>query len=380
MADVYSNAIVVLAAEDAPNFSGGLLTTQEGTVHTHSIAVPVADGDQAIEFIIRVQGPFNAYHSDRYRPRSDLSTRGWALQEFLLAPRILHFRDGLATMSCFEGRRRPDRKWMHSYTTIRRDRQPYIRKDMLGTNEPGEMIMLWYETLFSRFFAQHAETKYLAGLWPHDLVRGLAWVTRGGVDATYTKRATTCHTSWSPLNAPGAIFFPFTFAHEQIHYGQLSPLNSHHIPEFGNWVSWATVLSSSTTYKGGDPHMQINGGQVTLSVPLISGNLIPMQKVVHGSTDWGLQVTGTDVVMTIMLDDPDVEALAAGDMVSAMLLGISNPAADWSGINAMCIKPVREATQTYTRIGFVSDVLGRLLEKMPFEELLDTPRQEVILV
>ncbi|OQO00819.1 hypothetical protein B0A48_13506 [Cryoendolithus antarcticus] len=402
MTHVYSNAVVVIAAEDAPNTSGGLLTTSEATDATHSIVISVANDFQETEILIKVQGPFDAYHRDFGRPRSRLSMRGWALQEYLLAPRILHFSGGLATMSCFEGRRRPDRKWMQSYTSIRTKLQPNIRKDMLGTNQPTEMIMQWYETLYEystrkltresdrfvavagvsrllgQFFADHVETKYLAGLWSHDLVRGLAWVTRESAEAVYKKRGPNVHPSWSPLNTPGVIHFPFTSRDEQSWNLELSAVDNHHKVEYGRWDSLATVLSSSTTYHGGDPHMQIDGGQITLSAPLMSGVLV--KTLIGSSARWAMHVTGTEADLTVVLDDPVSMSLTADDTIFAILLGLSNPAANRFGINAMCIRPVREAAKTYTRVGFVSNPLGQFPNKVPLKELLMMPRQEVVLV
>lgn len=105
MSEVFSGAIVTLAAADATNHSQGMFRARSGE-SLRPFLVPLMDG-LPYRKRIRMDGegptyvfPNNGLVSAGVRPKSTLDTRGWILQEQLLSPRMLYFGHGEVFWDC----------------------------------------------------------------------------------------------------------------------------------------------------------------------------------------------------------------------------------------------------------------------------------------
>ena len=104
MAAIYQNAHVFIGANTSPNSHGGFLD-QEGDRFRffHGYPVGVVDGENAVVFA-RLTTAYNldvAFQSNHvYVNRRPLSDRAWALQESLLASRMVNFQKPELTWTC----------------------------------------------------------------------------------------------------------------------------------------------------------------------------------------------------------------------------------------------------------------------------------------
>ncbi|KAJ8113820.1 hypothetical protein OPT61_g4140 [Boeremia exigua] len=87
MADIYSNAYIVLAATTASDVTEGFIRQRKSPVDIHSLA----DHNHRIITKARTLNTHYTYGSELELSDYPLSKRGWALQERALASRTLHF-------------------------------------------------------------------------------------------------------------------------------------------------------------------------------------------------------------------------------------------------------------------------------------------------
>lgn len=94
MSEVYSNCFVTIAADCAGDSQHGFLTGHRPEISVKEFECPGV-GTESSKVYVRKKGykaesTFN-YHIRKPESHSTLSSRGWILQESVLAPRILHF-------------------------------------------------------------------------------------------------------------------------------------------------------------------------------------------------------------------------------------------------------------------------------------------------
>jgi hypothetical protein len=219
MGEIYSNSYVTIAADSSTNVNGGCYneasdTILEGNDSLIRITSIPSDGRKSSLYLGCRYG--------RNMPEietSKLTTRAWAYQERLLSPRILHYTQKQLFWEC--------RLTVFTEDMIPRTLQepnPGFSRDLghgcplPGTIRlldlkykgfPGALLELWYMCLISngyarrklkvssdklpaisalaRLWSQYIRAPYLAGLWHHDLWRGLCWHCNGGVAARPAK-------------------------------------------------------------------------------------------------------------------------------------------------------------------------------------------------
>lgn len=95
MADVYTNALVTIAADQSADCTGGIFA-ERAEEHAKSLPIQVASCSCSYCTIFarwrrRRFYPFANQAADHFPARSGLHSRGWTLQERLLSTRMLHF-------------------------------------------------------------------------------------------------------------------------------------------------------------------------------------------------------------------------------------------------------------------------------------------------
>ncbi|KAK2764993.1 hypothetical protein FQN54_008692 [Arachnomyces sp. PD_36] len=206
MADVFSNAWVVLAANRARD-SG------EGCFHNR---VPRASSIVNIpgtgEVYAQLLFPSDEWDSARGFDSEPLTQRGWAFQERALARRTLHYNTRQMYFECNHGVRGED-----GCSVDKR----FCRLGPLEQRPwPREK---WYELLFSygdrllskptdrlpavsglaKMFDTRSEVQYVAGLWSDTLIEGLAWQSMG--DRAPASTTDYVGPSWSWASHRGSV-------------------------------------------------------------------------------------------------------------------------------------------------------------------------------
>jgi hypothetical protein len=187
MADIYSNALVTLAAATSPNAHGGLFTRQDEFVPPpRKIATLEMPSGEIL--------PVHAYYSTLHNMDIDwypLNTRAWVLQERLLSPRTIHFAGPELLWECKEQSTCECEAAIHYSHTKRKASFAAGLMDL----DPSSLAQIWQSTVstfthlnitygkdifpaFSGIARQwakaHADT-YLAGLWKSTMIDGLLW-------------------------------------------------------------------------------------------------------------------------------------------------------------------------------------------------------------
>jgi hypothetical protein len=221
MGDYYRNAVLVLSALDSRHSHHGFLNRREG-------AASVQLSDPAN---LRVR-PTAIPHQKVIRDGT-LSQRGWALQERLLATRILHYsKDEMLweCLSCFERERCTETNLYPDYSQVVGYNSGEDLKRAMFSMNPDSFALYsgaftrWYQIItdFSRraltydsdvlpalsglatMIQRKTGSTYIAGLWAED-VHGLVWCKDGSQRmANHTgalrkgRLENNCSWSWVP--------------------------------------------------------------------------------------------------------------------------------------------------------------------------------------
>lgn len=193
MAEIYRNGSLMISAVAAPDGQHGILRPRD-ILRSHFFG-------KHKEFIFQTRHHvFNTTETD-----GPLHTRGWCLQERIMAPRILHFGKHklvweCASQICAEDLGHTDIKSEASGVEIRASAMPFIWPTRPGSENgrhQAERLTAFYQCVGD--FTKRRLTKrsdklpafsglasafqtpelgaYLAGLWEKDLVCGLDWST-----------------------------------------------------------------------------------------------------------------------------------------------------------------------------------------------------------
>lgn len=220
MVDVYSNAYIVIAANRSDDCNKGCFHVRQdrpmsiidlpgGPEAVH--ATTLFQTDQDVLFI-SAEGDF------RGQP---LSTRGWALQERVLARRIVHYNSRQLYFECAAGILAED-------GSCRQNRFCDLSELRCPESDPHdstEIPRAWYSLLGSfgarkltkpsdklpamsglaQLVQKKANAEYVAGLWSNSMIKGMAWSALGRADAV--SRDEYIAPSWSWASYDG-IFSP----------------------------------------------------------------------------------------------------------------------------------------------------------------------------
>lgn len=196
MQDVYSGAVLTIAADQAEDPYSGLLCSVETEVK-HRCEVAVFWPSTMIAESLTLRGPYMPFteSTDLVGRSGPLHTRAWAVQERLLSSRVLHLRGLRSHFECNAGRRfdllphlLPSDHGLGGYpqTDIRKD---VIRPASEVTRDDWYRLVEYYAKCkltqgrdrlpalsgLARFCQTTFGCRYLAGIWENDLTIGLAW-------------------------------------------------------------------------------------------------------------------------------------------------------------------------------------------------------------
>jgi hypothetical protein len=189
MHNVYSNASIVIAANHANNTSVGCFHTRNSRPTAIMELSRFSDkGKKEARVQASLLFPGNEYqYSPGEFPSEPLSTRGWALQERILANRVLHYNTDQMYFECARGIVGEDGYYnKHRLCSLNVQKQPQPER---ANHETWNHLLRTYGNRkltnptdklpamsgFAKLFEQRLGAKYVAGLWSDDLIEGLAW-------------------------------------------------------------------------------------------------------------------------------------------------------------------------------------------------------------
>ncbi len=236
MAEVYSRCFCVIAADGAQNCAEGFLRSPRRNLKSMKIPCPATTVDPAgsltdIFVYARERGYGNRdvfdHHVWEADPRSKLSTRGWVLQESILAPRLLHFTAEETTWECKTTSRCECRvrRHHHRYEIPLRQRlraQPNHNTDWPYLVQEFSCRDLTYPSdrlpaisgLASWVQPPPSDVTYYAGLWSDSLPQTLFWFCIShNPDLPVVPRPSRrvdppCAPTWSWASITGRVVMP----------------------------------------------------------------------------------------------------------------------------------------------------------------------------
>lgn len=195
MVDVYSNAHIVIAANHSDDCNGGIFHSRAARPTTVFKFPGGADDVHAMLLFQTDQR--TAFSSTEFRGEP-LSRRGWALQERVLAKRVIHYNARQVYFECDHGIFAEDGSQHRERHCSLNDRLSPFR-DPPASSDPSPDynadLQLWYGLVWSygsrrlskptdrlpaisglaRLFHKRFGGEYVAGLWSKDMIQGLAW-------------------------------------------------------------------------------------------------------------------------------------------------------------------------------------------------------------
>lgn len=294
MRDVYKGAIVTIAAANSPNSFHGILNKRAPSgpsCKIHWDTVPDSDDHHVF---LRT----GSHLWDNTMQSSPLNSRGWTLQEGLLAPRTISYGPQQMFWECpscqtDEGGRTTqatqkyrEKKFMQDMVNSNKNSRSTLSKIVSGfqqTQNPQENSPhdRWFDIIFqytgrhltndtdmlpalsgiAQEFQRLTGDRYLAGLWQKDLIRGILWDrfpvwpnhsrgSHGEFDETKptTYRAPTW--SWASVN------------------GQHVSFTDHAAVKRAGIVEKQAKIVRVQTKPASDDHFgQVAGGSLTLKAP-----------------------------------------------------------------------------------------------------------------
>lgn len=184
MADVYSNAYVVIAANRSSDCRGGCFHKRAPRAKA-LLRVPIMGSTE----YIHVTRLFPSDHTDIMEDsfsKEPLSERGWALQERMMAQRTLHYNDRQMYFECIHEMIAEDgycKGFTGSFS------RPW------GFESPKDCLAIWYVLIekfgqrklsrgtdklpamsgWAKRLQKGIQADYVGGLWSNSLIRGMAW-------------------------------------------------------------------------------------------------------------------------------------------------------------------------------------------------------------
>jgi hypothetical protein len=237
MKDIYRNRAVMLAADRVENSKDGLYPAR---LESQSTPMPFRDtnGQQASQWILSNRQPA-AFGSDVIH--GTLNSRGWTLQERILAPRILHFGKSQLHWEC-----RTSIWWEKTdfkcefYTPIvldearemmtamtRKKLRTVSTRDIAGISNGCTHYTTWYDLVsayscrqltflgdrliailgLADFCAEIVQDRFVWGLWRQDLPAGLLWAVQATGPLT---RLAAPSWSWASIDGELTFYIPST--------------------------------------------------------------------------------------------------------------------------------------------------------------------------
>ncbi|KAH7068564.1 heterokaryon incompatibility protein-domain-containing protein [Paraphoma chrysanthemicola] len=285
MGEIYKNAVVVIAAaasrdslegifdtlEERPRYYGALKLYPDSPPH-ETLQVSTYKGEETM------MDPMFRY---------PLARRGWALQERVLAQRILHYGKRRIYWQCRTAHISADGNPPDDWAVLNSSMGALLSlpRSMESTNKVSQIKTintLWLRVVESyckyrvltfatdklpavagiaRTIQQLTGDTYLAGIWKEDFTKGLLWQTW-----EYTSKVEHRAPSWSWAKWDGYIAFEMTHyttienenLAELVHHDvQISGSNAFGEVSFGllHIRAWATTITVKEIHQLGDIHL-----------------------------------------------------------------------------------------------------------------------------
>ncbi|KAL9004191.1 MAG: hypothetical protein Q9188_002984 [Gyalolechia gomerana] len=250
MQEVYGSAYLTLAGTSATSSIDGFIARSQWpwpvvSMPGHGKGSP--SSSKSVYF--RYQPDYSKYSRIEAIDNSVWNTRGWTFQERLLSSRILHFASGRLYWECRttegseenEPARSLDYRTPWMATEAGNTREMPIYPDVSGVDNRYQR---WYRlvSMYSQrdlsfredvlpalsglaHAFHHVYTNkdtYVAGLWLHDLMRGLLWMTKDSSKATRTLKYGSPSWSWASIN--GEVDWPSRTTDRHCHYNYTAKL------------------------------------------------------------------------------------------------------------------------------------------------------------
>ena len=223
MVDVYSRSFLTIAAASAKDSNSGCFILQgEQPGLRHEIRGRGSDG---APFSIYIREQSNRGHQtvDFDNPSPPLLSRGWALQERFLSPRVVFFGNRQMFYECNTASACESRQGEALLDLS--DRRGAFRKAILNSSDdPEYWVDFWHKLAVSYLLMQLTfkddvllaisgvahrvqnltGSKYYAGIWSHSIVKDLQWMVYPGHQPRQRKYLAP---TWSWASDACAILF-----------------------------------------------------------------------------------------------------------------------------------------------------------------------------
>ncbi|KAF2016195.1 HET-domain-containing protein [Aaosphaeria arxii CBS 175.79] len=267
MAQIYTNAYLVLAATGSSSDSAGFFIersppeytnfeyTWNGTKGTIYASLTSSD-DSASE------------HSGESIDNDPLSKRGWALQERFLARRTLHSGSKQFAFECSQQYKSEDGfRGKSRFNELAAKDEDESESTYRGPTKWHNLLNDYYPRKLTkesdklpaisgivRAFSQKYNDEYVAGLWRSNLMEGLLWQAMGASTGNTSRPTEYRAPSWSWASMDG----PF---------GNLG-VGRDFLDPTARWIDVAEIGDCHVELKGENPYGEVTDGYITITAPL----------------------------------------------------------------------------------------------------------------
>lgn len=187
MADIYSNAHVVIAANRSADSTGGCFHKRAPRTKA-LVRIPTVGSEEYVHMTMLYPSDHSGCYDDSFCIEP-LSERGWALQERTMAQRTLHYNDRQMYFECLQGLEAEDGFIKDSSKSSVYQRlstpeyslwhwcfliQEFGRRKVSRATDKLPALSGW-----AKKFQETIVADYVAGLWSNALVQGMAWKCEG---------------------------------------------------------------------------------------------------------------------------------------------------------------------------------------------------------
>ena len=396
MTDVYLNATVTIAADGALNEEGGCFAPFDSACQTRntSISIPCLNSD-GIECRVHCRLPMQPnnfrnnfpetahiipHNTSRKANRSELSSRGWTLQERLLSPRILHFSSTemaweCATQLCCECIPMPRIDLYRSYksgffgqeTSILQLKQTTNGSSYPRATQWGKMVEEFTSRKLSYasdrlpaisglagLIQADSDDEYVCGLWRRTLARELLW-------AVETESTLFSHGEYQ-LSRRHEYYYAPSWSWAAV-TGHIHP--SRYFDD--SWEEVMEIYDVSLILASSNPFGPASSGSLTVCGHLTPVWVIPLacEKEIVPCSNLSLRFCASSIKLkepsiNIGMLEPDVLAFCPDleiNMDEPLFLLTVLKSASSIKTRSIVLKAVKGVTEKYQRVGYFDDSL-----------------------
>ncbi|KAH7349190.1 heterokaryon incompatibility protein-domain-containing protein [Pyrenochaeta sp. MPI-SDFR-AT-0127] len=268
MADIYSDATVMVAATTATDDSLGFLNPRKShrTATLEFVDSPSSSSSSGYKGNKRVARVYVQGDHEVIDRKDRLKERAWCLQERYLSPRILSFEETVTRWECFTENWSENGRGHTNGDSLFTDRdnftqlyrkwpnmiEHYTRRHLTFRSDALPAL----SALTART-SQYANDQYLAGLWKKDLLSWLLWKPASYYDTTVKpcRPKDNPAPSWSWASYAGPVAF-------QLFQG-ITPTNTMiSIPS-------TVLVDASVSVSGLNPYGEVQSGSVLIRAPVL---------------------------------------------------------------------------------------------------------------